>query len=73
MGTQESDVAAFGQRLRTVRRQLGVSQHDLALRAGMRDTEIGRYERGEREPRLIAILRLTRGLGVSPGTLVDDI
>jgi transcriptional regulator with XRE-family HTH domain len=39
----------------------------------MRDTEIGRYERGDREPRLTAILRLARGLGVSPGVLLDTL
>jgi transcriptional regulator with XRE-family HTH domain len=39
----------------------------------MRDTEVGRYERGGREPRLTAILRLARGLGVPPGTLLDPL
>jgi transcriptional regulator with XRE-family HTH domain len=73
MGAQESDVAAFGRRLRTVRRQLGVSQHDLASRAGIRESEVGRYERGGREPRLTAILRLARGLSVPPGTLLDKL
>ncbi len=71
MGAQEPDVAAFGQQLHTVRRQLGISQHDLVLRAGIRDSEVGRYERGDREPRLTAILRLARGLDVPPGTLLD--
>lgn len=73
MGEQASDVTAFGQRLRAVRTQLGTSQHDLARRAGMRDTEVGRYERGSREPRLTAILRLARGLGVPPGVLLDPL
>ena len=39
----------------------------------MRESEVGRYERGEREPRLTAILRLARGLDVPPGTLIDTL
>lgn len=39
----------------------------------MRETEVGRYERGGREPRLTAILRLAHGLGVPPGALLDTL
>lgn len=65
--------AAFGQRLRDLRAQQGVSQDALARETDVHPTAIGRFERGAREPRLTTILRLARGLGVSPGELVNDL
>lgn len=73
MDDQESEVAAFGRQLRTVRKARGMSSHDLAVRADMLETEVGRYERGGREPRLTTILRLARALGVLPGELLDPL
>lgn len=65
--------AAFGQRLRELRAECGISQDGLAHRTGIDATAIGRFERGAREPRLRSILRLAVGLGVKPGRLVDDL
>ncbi len=65
--------AAFGQRLREVRGNCGLSQNQLARRAKMRPSAIGRLERGARAPALETILRLARGLGVPPGTLLDEL
>jgi transcriptional regulator with XRE-family HTH domain len=64
---------AFGQRLRQVRAERSMAQDDLARVTGLHATAIGRFERGEREPRLTSILRLARGLGVKPGELVDEL
>lgn len=64
---------AFGQRLRELRAEHGVSQDQLALRTGIHATAIGRFERGDREPRLTSILRIARGLDVPPGTLLDGL
>jgi transcriptional regulator with XRE-family HTH domain len=38
---------AFGKRLRTMRLQKGLSQHELALNAGVSKNQIGNIERGE--------------------------
>lgn len=65
--------AAFGQRLRELRAQQGVSQDALARETDVHPTAIGRFERGDREPRLTTILRLARGLDVRPGELVDEL
>jgi transcriptional regulator with XRE-family HTH domain len=73
MGEHEPELVAFGKRLRAVRKEHGVSRRDLAFRTGMYETEIGRYERGGRDPRLATILRLARGLGVPPGALLDPL
>lgn len=71
MTTSES--IAFGQCLRQLRAEHRVSQDQLARRTGIHPTAIGRFERGDREPRLTSILRLAEGLGVKPGRLVDDL
>jgi transcriptional regulator with XRE-family HTH domain len=63
----------FGQRLRELRRERGLTQEDLSRRASIHAPTIGRLERGRREPRLKTILRLADGLGVSPGELLDDL
>jgi transcriptional regulator with XRE-family HTH domain len=62
----------FGQRLREVRTEQGLSQDDLGRRTGLHATVIGRLEYGVREPRLKTILRLADGLGVPTGALLDD-
>lgn len=62
---------AFGQRLRDLRAQQDMSQDDLSRNTDVHPTAIGRFERGAREPRLTTILRLARGLDVTPGELVD--
>lgn len=63
---------AFGQRLRELRAEHGISQDQLARKTRVHTTAIGRMERGGREPRLTTIQRLARGLGVQPGALLDD-
>jgi transcriptional regulator with XRE-family HTH domain len=64
---------AFGQRLRDLRAQQGLSQDQLSDSTDVHPTAIGRFERGAREPRLTTILRLARGLDVRPGELVDEL
>lgn len=64
---------AFGERMRELRAERGVSQDDLAGATDVHSTAIGRLERGTREPRLTTILRVARGLGVKPGELLDDL
>jgi transcriptional regulator with XRE-family HTH domain len=64
---------AFGQRLRDLRAQHGLSQDDLSRATDVHPTAIGRFERGAREPRLTTILRLARGLDIKPGELVDEL
>jgi len=56
---------AFGARVRELRRRLGVSQEELAHRAGMHFTYLGGIERGERNPALVNIARLSIALDVS--------
>ena len=64
--------SGVGAKLATVRTALGLSQETLAERSAMDASALGRIERGEAEPSLAELIRLTRALGVRLGTLVDD-
>ena len=63
--------AAFGQVLRTVRREAGVSQEDLAFRAEVDRTYPSLLERGRRQPTLGIVLRLAWALTLEPAELVN--
>ena len=58
MTTNES--IAFGQRLRQLRAERGISKDHFARKTGIHATSIRRFERGDREPLLKSILRLAR-------------
>ena len=62
--------AAFGRRVRELRKARGFSQEELAHRAGMHYTYVGGIERGERNPALVNIGALAGALGVSLADLV---
>ena len=59
----------FGRNLKQARKELGWTQEDLGHAADLHSTEIGRLERGAREPRLSTIVRLARALEVPPAKL----
>ena len=63
----------FGLNLASERKKAGLSQEDLAFRADLHRTEVSLIERGLREPRLETFLKLSRGLGVPPATLINGI
>ncbi len=68
----QTDLQRFGARVRAERERLGVSQEDLADRAGMHRTYLGGVERGERNVGLLNVLRIARALGVAPAALLKD-
>jgi transcriptional regulator with XRE-family HTH domain len=61
--------AAFGDAIRDVRRQRGMSQESLALVCGLDRTYISGIERGVRNPSLTNILKIAAALGTSPSVL----
>jgi len=58
-----SPEAAFGQVLREVRRERGITQEDLAFESGYHPTYIGQLERGRKSPSLRTIMSLAAVLG----------
>ncbi|PIZ62208.1 XRE family transcriptional regulator [Candidatus Roizmanbacteria bacterium CG_4_10_14_0_2_um_filter_39_13] len=55
----------FGEKVRKVRKQKGLTQEELADRAGLHFTYIGQVERGKRNPSLINIHRIVKALHIS--------
>lgn len=54
----------FAQRVRTLRESKGLSQEKLAELANLHRTYIGMVERLERNPSLVCIHKIAKGLGV---------
>ena len=63
---------AFGQRIRDLRSERGLSQEALAQLAGLHRNYVGGIERGERNVALDNIHALAAALGVQPSSLFAD-
>src|SRR3954454_16595737 len=57
--------AHFGEIIRRLRQEAGMSQAGLAGAAGIHQRQINRYESGEQQPALDVARRLARALGVT--------
>lgn len=61
----------FGDKVRELRRVKGLSQEELAFRAGVHRNYLGGIERGERNPALDNIAAIAKALGVNPSELLQ--
>jgi transcriptional regulator with XRE-family HTH domain len=61
----------LGQAIKTQREQLGLSQEKLADRCGFDRTYISMLERGKRNPSLINLLKLVKGLEITLSKLTE--
>ena len=61
--------AVFGRRVRELRTARGLSQEELAHRAGIHWTYLGGIERGERNPALVNVGRIAKALKVPAAEL----
>ena len=57
-------ISAFGRHLRALRQQRGLSQEEVAERAGVHVTYLSGVERGHRNPSLKIVRRIALGLGL---------
>ena len=69
---KDAHLKRFGNRVRTLREQTGLSQEALAAKAGIHRTYMGSVERGERNISLRNIIRLAEALGVHPRDLFGE-
>ncbi|MCH8205882.1 MAG: helix-turn-helix transcriptional regulator [Chloroflexi bacterium] len=60
----DSFLAAFASHLRTLRLQRGLSQEEVAHRAGLHVTYVSGIERGRRNPSVKSLYRIAQALGV---------
>ena len=60
----------FGDKLRELRKQKGLSQEDLALKSGLHRTYISDIERGSRNLSLKNIEKIAKALGIKPQDLL---
>lgn len=64
---------ALGERIRSRREALGLSQEALADQCGVHWTFVGQVERGRRNISLHNLLKLAYGLGADPAELVQGL
>ena len=55
-----------------LRRAAGLTQQELALKAGVSSLVIGKIERGEVDPRLATLTAIADALGVTVVDLLED-
>ncbi len=74
--TRVRDVAllqAFAVVLREIRNELGLSQEQLALRASVDRTFVGKLESGKHQPSLAVVFKLAQSAGITPADLVTRV
>jgi transcriptional regulator with XRE-family HTH domain len=64
------DHAAFGQAIRELREERGISQEAFALKSGIDRSHYGGMERGERNPSLTSIIKIANALSVPPSEIL---
>ena len=65
-------VQLLGENVRRLRKERGLSQEELAFRAGMKRSYLSDLERGTRNPTVRAMGRLAAALAVEPYGLIKE-
>jgi transcriptional regulator with XRE-family HTH domain len=68
-----NEFKAFGERVRELRQEAKFTQEELAALCELDRTYISGIERGQRNPALRNILRISKALGISPSTLFEGL
>jgi transcriptional regulator with XRE-family HTH domain len=69
---KRSEAVQFGEVVRRWREERGLTQDELAERAGISGTYVGFIERGDSVPTLTVILQIAEALKVRPAELLRD-
>ena len=65
-------VVYIGERLKDLRFRAGLTQEELAQKAGTTQTTVARIERDAVQPEITTIRKLATALGKTPGDLLGD-
>lgn len=65
-----SYLKAIGGTIRELRKELGISQEELAHRSSIDRSHMGKIERGERNVSVVNIIRISRALDCAPSSLL---
>lgn len=65
--------AAFGQIIRQLRKERGLSQERLAFESNLDRSFISQLECGVKQPSLVTIFQLARALQTSPARIMDAV
>jgi transcriptional regulator with XRE-family HTH domain len=72
VGKRKDIDPTFGQRLRVLRTEAGLTQAQLAEKVGMQPTAVARLELGGREPGWQTVQKLAAALDVTPDSFLDN-
>lgn len=70
---KDSALLQFGRKIREERNKLGISQEELAERAGVHRTYIGMLERGEKNITLKNIKKIAKALKIKISNLLSNV
>ncbi len=62
----------FGEKLRTLRKQQGLSQTQLGGHVGVKQSYVGKMERGDKTPNVAMLLKIAELFNVSFDKLMND-
>lgn len=71
--TRDPILVTFGLAIQRRRQKIGLSQEEVAARAGIHRTYFADVERGTRNVGLRNVLAIAKGLGVAPSDLLKGI
>lgn len=61
----------LGKNLRAARKNLGLTQEEVAERSGVQAGEVSRIEAGKRDPKVTTLEKLAAAVEQAPGRLLD--
>lgn len=67
---KEKIMGALGERIRSIRHRLSISQEELAFRAHLNSAYLGQVERGRRCPTIDTLCKIALALEVTPADLM---
>lgn len=71
-GNSQDLTLSFGQRLRRIREEKGLSQSELARQCGLTPAAVSQLEAEDRQPSFGTLRRIAEGLGVTAAHLLGE-